>query len=331
MAASAQPKARLKLNPRPLRHGGWWTIRLRKNSQDSTRIRVRIAPVIGVDGKPTPVSTVKQLINEYVQPLNDGLEATARELAIYRADPPNAPHANFVVCLECGQKRASIATTHLQAHGLTWVSYQKRWPGAAMYCEASHAARNRASLKFQKKHYAAHREEINAVRRSPAGHVKANRAARRRRAAKRTELRAYSRDLARKKVPRASQEELDLFLKSPDLCDYVVCLEPECRAKLRNIGANHIQKIHGLTVEGYEEKHPGAPLRWRKKISKPGRRPKTPLFIEAEKLDSIGRSWPQIAEILLPADCARYGRKATGEKLRVGVARLKKSRTKSTS
>jgi predicted transcriptional regulator len=262
-------RRRQKQNSKPVLHGEWWTIRVRKDTfstgqQKRTCERVRLAPVIRSDGKPTPMRTVKKLADEYFQSLNRGLqlEVTPEELAIYRADPPSTPHTDFVVCLECGQKRASIAVTHLQKHGLTWKTYQSKWGAAPMYRKSSHDARNRASLKYAKKHYAAHSEEVNRARRTPAYRAKANRASRKRRAANRAAHLAYSRNWQRKKrTPRASREELDRFLKNPDTCDYVVCLEPECRAKLRDIGCNHIQKIHRLTIEQYDERHPGAPLR----------------------------------------------------------------------
>jgi hypothetical protein len=48
---------------------------------------------------------------------------TSKELAAYRADPASCPHADFVVCLECGRKFASIATLHLRKHELTSEKY----------------------------------------------------------------------------------------------------------------------------------------------------------------------------------------------------------------
>jgi site-specific recombinase XerD len=63
---------------------------------------------------------------------------TPEELAVYRADPPKCPHADFVVCLECGRKLDLIATLHVRTHGLTKKEYQEKWPGAPMVCNVSH-------------------------------------------------------------------------------------------------------------------------------------------------------------------------------------------------
>lgn len=295
------PRRRQKQNSKPVIHGGWWTIRVRKDTsnagqQKRTCERVRLAPLIRPDGKSTPMRAAKQLADEYFQSLNRGLqlEATSEELAIYRAGPLNTPHLDFVVCLECGQKYASIATKHLQKHGLTWKTYQAKWPDAPMYCKSSHDARNRASLKFQKRYYAANFEELNRKRRTPAYQARAKQAARRRRAADRAEHSAYNREYGRKKTLRASEEELDRFLKTPDTCDYVVCLERDCRARLRDIGGTHIQKIHRLTIEQYEERHPGAPTKARIKLAEakreqgPRRRGRRPSPLEQSEYFIVG-------------------------------------------
>jgi predicted RNA-binding Zn-ribbon protein involved in translation (DUF1610 family) len=61
---------------------------------------------------------------------------------------------------------------------------------------------------------------------------------------------------------------------------------------------------------------------------KRGRPSKTQLFIKARDLSLTQHSWPQCAEILTPEIVAEIGRKAAGERLRVGVAGLKKMRRK---
>lgn len=73
---------------------------------------------------------------------------TSEELAVYQADPPSSPHADFVVCLECRRKLALIETKHLRKHELIPERYQEKWPGAPMVCEASHDA-----LSAQSKNY----------------------------------------------------------------------------------------------------------------------------------------------------------------------------------
>jgi hypothetical protein len=54
---------------------------------------------------------------------------------------------------------------------------------------------------------------------------------------------------------------------------------------------------------------------------------KTELFIKAEQLVGTGRTWPQIAEKLIPEE-AKNDRRAAGERLRVGVYDLKQKRAK---
>jgi integrase len=66
-------------NPRPEIHGDWWTIRLWKDTfingeHQRIKDRVRVAPVIQQNGKPTPMLTVKKRVDEILGPLNQGLE-----------------------------------------------------------------------------------------------------------------------------------------------------------------------------------------------------------------------------------------------------------------
>jgi predicted transcriptional regulator len=74
---------------------------------------------------------------------------TPEELAVYRTDPPSSPHADFVVCLECGRKLALIATLHLRTHRLTSETYQEKWPDAPMVSKEQHDALS----TYSKKHW----------------------------------------------------------------------------------------------------------------------------------------------------------------------------------
>ena len=58
-----------------------------------------------------------------------------------------------------------------------------------------------------------------------------------------------------------------------------------------------------------------------------GRRPKTALYERAEQIHSGGRTWPQVAEILLPEESSK-NRHAVAESLRLGVHNLQKLRRK---
>jgi len=61
---------------------------------------------------------------------------------------------------------------------------------------------------------------------------------------------------------------------------------------------------------------------------KRGRPAKTELFLKAKNLHLEGRNWPQCAEVLTPEIVAEIGRRDAGERLRVGVAGLKKRETR---
>jgi hypothetical protein len=67
-------------------------------------------------------------------------------------------------------------------------------------------------------------------------------------------------------ISKVRERQLELFRENPQLLlklKYVVCLELECGAKLDILKGNKggcLWQIHGMTVEQYTEKWPGAPL-----------------------------------------------------------------------
>jgi hypothetical protein len=111
---------------------------------------------------------------------------------------------------------------------------------------------------------------------------------------------------------------------------------PQCRASLRKIfGPRNVQgghrkwtakcsncdRVFYVRNDGQIDLSKGS--RWRK--AQGGRPSKAELFTKAEVLFLYGRSWPQCAELLIP-DEAKENRHAAAERLRVGVAGLKKKR-----
>jgi hypothetical protein len=182
--------------------------------------------------------------------------------------------AEFVVCRECGQKRASIATKHLESHQMTQKEYRAKWPSAPIYSDLARANVNAAANRYA----AAHRRDLRdssarwrgKLENKPKLKAQGKRATARRRVNPEPH-RTYDRNYyAKTKIPRATDTELELFLANPNKLDYVVCLEALedgsiCRAKLKDIGCAHIPKIHGKTAEQYQESHPGAPIKAQKK------------------------------------------------------------------
>lgn len=67
-------------DPKPQKRGAWWTLRVYQDifeggQRSRTRKRVKLAPVIGANGRPTPVREVNRLASEYLRPMNLGLES----------------------------------------------------------------------------------------------------------------------------------------------------------------------------------------------------------------------------------------------------------------
>lgn len=214
----------------------------------------------------------------------------------------------LVVCRECGQKLASISTVHLRSHELTWKSYQIKWPNAPMLSDQTRANVNTAALKYSASHREVLRDYSAGWRKDQKNKPKLkaqNKRAITRRRAHPEPHRAYDRRWYRKtKITKASASELELFLKDPGKCKYVVCLEsdvlcPEqlCRAKLKDIGCAHLPKIHGLTPDEYSEKH-GMPIKVAAKRRKtPGRKPVDPALVaEVEQLHEEGVKFPAIRQ-----------------------------------
>src|SRR6266496_742313 len=94
-------------------------------------------------------------------------------LADFRADPKLEVKLGWieeiVVCRECGQKLASIATKHLRSHELTQKTYHDNdhWPEAPMLSQQTRAATNTAALKFAKKDPEKHRQGTEKWRKDP--------------------------------------------------------------------------------------------------------------------------------------------------------------------
>jgi hypothetical protein len=130
---------------------------------------------------------------------------------------------------------------------------------------------------------------------------------------------------------------------APRRCEYSKCgklfvpkgepwntyCSPICRSRAAHERAEiptalRLAKKHGLTlIEGGKEAADTS-FTSSKKRGKRGRPAKTDLFIRAQALFSTGRNWPQCADALIPDTVKEIGRTEAGERLRVGVAGLKK-------
>jgi len=68
--------------PKPQKRGLWWTLRVYEDrfeggQRSRIRKRIRLAPVTGSDGRPTPVRDMNRMANEYLRPVNQGTESIA--------------------------------------------------------------------------------------------------------------------------------------------------------------------------------------------------------------------------------------------------------------
>src|SRR4051794_20180199 len=68
--------------PKPQKRGSWWTLRVYEDrfeggQRSRIRNRIRLAPVTGSDGRPTPVRDINRMANEYLRPVNQGIESIA--------------------------------------------------------------------------------------------------------------------------------------------------------------------------------------------------------------------------------------------------------------
>jgi len=270
--------------------------------------------------QPRPERKFTRLRGQYV---------SAEDLLLYQSDPKREEKlgwtsisasglafADTVVCRECGQILTSIATVHLRSHqpplAGTQKGYRARWLDAPVLSPRAHVNVNKAALKY----IAANRQKMRGKsadwRKLPGSKEKIKNQGKRATARRRTDpgpRRATDRkSYAKRKIHRATEGELELFLAYPSNLDYVVCLEnledgSICRAKLRDIGPAHLPQIHKKTVEQYQEEHPGTPT---KAGPKEGRRigagKRLDLFITATRsYDHLKATNPKIASYGLVA------------------------------
>lgn len=277
-----------------------------------------------------------------------GKYVSTEDLLLYQSDPKRDEKLGWiattssgekcsdtVVCRECRQILVEIATVHLQRHRLTQKTYHANRPAAPMLSPPAHANVNKAARKYIARNRPKVRANSANWRKKPESAPKikgqSDRAKKKRRSNPGPH-RAVDREwYAKRKIQRATEAQLQLFLADPTKLDYVVCLEDGCRAKLRDIGCAHLPKIHSLTWEQYQERHPGFPTKAIRKQGQGSRNTKKQalhiaaarLYDQLEKGNSEIASWALVAKRLTPED---YEKDPDGaaDRLRLGAAYVRK-------
>ena len=175
-----------------------------------------------------------------------------------------------------------------------------------------------------RRYYAAHRKKCLATsRKSHRKHAERRRAQRRKRYARdpekfRARDRAYyaaNREKERKRHGRYRAEHRNEILQRRRAA-YAANPEPQ-----REQARGRYRKLIGRVAEA--ERIVAAKAAKPKHMGTPGRPSKAELYKSARRLNDAGVNWPQCAEKLIPEE-AKENRHAAAEKLRVGVARLKR-------
>jgi hypothetical protein len=224
------------------------------------------------------------------------------ELALFRQDPQREKKLGirgYVVCRECGARRRWLDTLHFRQPGhevTTLDEYRQKWEKEGIeppcYATGWRKEATRRSEQWQKnnpakrreiadRYIATHQEQLQQKKKVREEKRRAKRLANLIDARK--EERTYRQQWRKKhgeevrakerayhaKRGKASEVEVDAFLKDPRECAYVVCLEDQqgklCATKGRDIGTSHLAKIHGIAPEEYLKRHPGHPTKAQKR------------------------------------------------------------------
>lgn len=271
------------------------------------------------------------------------------ELAECRLDPAwEARHGIWkrVVCRECSELKAQLNAngehSHLRKHKMTGAEYRTKWPGApfdsfdkaaklAVYDGRDEDVETAVQrlMKLAANENVTHVELIECrgdrdwEERHDTSVVVCRRCGFKSKVHlyPHLKLHGYLRpsptDAYRVDYPKAPVEPIDVKTGYRSVYSKQWYADKKAEAERKEA---RLQELERIAAEA------GTP----KLRGKAGRPSKTALFSAAAELRSQHRKWPQIAEMLtLPEEKAESGwdRKAAAERLRVGVASLKKNAT----